>query len=45
MATEEHKYLAGVIKKTHATLRKEAQNYGPEIAWNRHITRKDVLQV
>ncbi|XP_034174147.2 S-adenosylmethionine sensor upstream of TORC1 isoform X1 [Osmia lignaria lignaria] len=44
MATEEHKYLAGVIKKTHATLRKEAQDHGPEIAWNRHITRKDVLQ-
>ncbi|XP_003708487.2 S-adenosylmethionine sensor upstream of TORC1 isoform X1 [Megachile rotundata] len=44
MATEEHKYLADIIKTTHATLRKEAQAYGPEIAWNRHVTRKDVLQ-
>ncbi|XP_015437263.1 PREDICTED: probable methyltransferase BTM2 homolog [Dufourea novaeangliae] len=44
MATEEHKYLADVIKTTHATLREEAQNYGPEIAWKRHVTRKDVLQ-
>lgn len=45
MATEEHKYLANIIKNTHATLRQEAQNYGPEIAWERHICRKDILQV
>lgn len=44
MATQEHKYLADIIKTTHATLRKEARTYGPEIAWNRHVTRKDVLQ-
>lgn len=44
MATEEHKYLADVIKNTHATLREEAQNFGAEIAWKRHISRKDVLQ-
>ena len=45
MATEEHKYLANIIKNTHATLRQEAQNYGPEIAWKRHTCRKDILQV
>lgn len=45
MATEEHKYLADIIKNTHATLREEAQNYGPEIAWKRHTSRKDILQV
>ncbi|XP_076169971.1 S-adenosylmethionine sensor upstream of TORC1 isoform X2 [Ptiloglossa arizonensis] len=44
MATEEHKYLANIIKSTHATLREDAQNYGPEIAWKLHVTRKDVLQ-
>lgn len=44
MATEEHKYLADIIKNTHATLRQEAQDYGPEIAWKRHIRRKDILQ-
>ncbi|CAK9829382.1 S-adenosylmethionine sensor upstream of mTORC1 [Anthophora retusa] len=44
MATEEHKYLADIIKNTHATLREEAQNYGPEIAWKRHTSRKDILQ-
>ncbi|KAK9298278.1 hypothetical protein QLX08_008296 [Tetragonisca angustula] len=44
MATEEHKYLANIIKNTHATLRQEAQNYGPEIAWKRHTCRKDILQ-
>ncbi|XP_076764582.1 S-adenosylmethionine sensor upstream of TORC1 [Xylocopa sonorina] len=44
MTTEEHKYLADTIKNTHATLREETQKYGPEIAWNRHISRKDVLQ-
>ncbi|KOC61559.1 UPF0532 protein [Habropoda laboriosa] len=44
MATEEHKYLADIIKNTHATLREEAQNYGPEIAWKQHISRKDILQ-
>ena len=44
MATEEHKYLAGIVKTTHATLREEARNYGPEIAWKRHVSRKDVLQ-
>lgn len=45
MATEEHKYLAAIVKTTHATLREEARNYGPEIAWERHVSRKDVLQV
>ncbi|XP_033330033.2 S-adenosylmethionine sensor upstream of TORC1 [Megalopta genalis] len=44
MATEEHKYLADIIKATHATLREEAQKYGPEIAWERHIACKDILQ-
>nr|XP_031827922.1 S-adenosylmethionine sensor upstream of mTORC1 [Nomia melanderi] len=44
MATETHKYLADIIKTTHATLREEARNYGPEIAWKRHVTRKDILQ-
>ncbi|CAL7933585.1 unnamed protein product [Xylocopa violacea] len=44
VTTEEHKYLADTIKNTHATLREETQKYGPEIAWNRHISRKDVLQ-
>lgn len=45
MATEEQKYLSDIIKNTHATLRQEAQNCGPEIAWERHIRRKDILQV
>lgn len=45
MVSREHKYLADIIKNTHATLRREAQNYGPEIAWTRHISRKDILQV
>lgn len=44
MATEEHKYLADIIKATHATLREETRSYGPEIAWERHVTRKDILQ-
>ncbi|XP_054012857.1 S-adenosylmethionine sensor upstream of mTORC1 isoform X1 [Hylaeus anthracinus] len=44
MATEEHKHLADIIKNIHATLREEAQNYGPDVAWKRHITHKDVLQ-
>lgn len=44
MATGEHKYLADIIKNTHATLREEAQSHGPEIAWQRHVARKDVLQ-
>ncbi|XP_003693759.1 S-adenosylmethionine sensor upstream of mTORC1 [Apis florea] len=44
MATEEQKYLSDIIKNTHATLRQEAQNCGPEIAWKRHICRKDILQ-
>lgn len=45
MATEEQKYLSDIIKNTHVTLRQEAQNCGPEIAWERHIRRKDILQV
>lgn len=44
MAKEEHKYLSDVIKNVHATLREEAKNYGPEIAWKRHISQKDILQ-
>ncbi|OAD58428.1 hypothetical protein WN48_10927, partial [Eufriesea mexicana] len=44
MVSKEHKCLADIIKNTHATLRREAQNYGPEIAWTRHISRKDNLQ-
>lgn len=44
MATEEHKHLANIIKKTHILLRTEYQQYGAETAWRRHIARCD-LQV
>ncbi|XP_029669703.1 S-adenosylmethionine sensor upstream of mTORC1 [Formica exsecta] len=44
MATEEHKRLADIVKKTHALLRTECHQYGAEIAWERHMARNDVLQ-
>lgn len=45
MATEEHKRLADIVKKTHALLRAECHQYGAKIAWERHMARNDVLQV
>lgn len=45
MATEEHKRLSDIVKKTHALLRAECQQYGAETAWQRHVSRNDVLQV
>lgn len=45
MATEEHKRLADIVKGTHALLRAECQQYGAEVAWERHMARNDVLQV
>ncbi|XP_014488271.1 PREDICTED: probable methyltransferase BTM2 homolog [Dinoponera quadriceps] len=44
MATEEHKRLSDIVKGTHAFLRAEAQQYGAEAAWERHVSRGDVLQ-
>nr|XP_050869858.1 S-adenosylmethionine sensor upstream of mTORC1 [Vespula vulgaris] len=44
MATEEHKRLANVVKQIHALLRKECEKYGAEIAWQKHVSRNDVLQ-
>lgn len=45
MATDEHKRLADVVKKTHALLRTECRQYGAKAAWERHVARNDVLQV
>ncbi|XP_020292607.1 probable methyltransferase BMT2 homolog [Pseudomyrmex gracilis] len=44
MATEEHKRLADVVKRTHSLLRVECHRYGAKIAWDRHVARNDVLQ-
>jgi len=45
MATDEHKHLADIVKKTHALLRTECRQYGAKNAWERHVARNDVLQV
>lgn len=45
MATEEHKHLADIVKKTHTLLRTECRQYGAKVAWERHVARNDVLQV
>lgn len=45
MATDEHKRLADIVKGTHALLRTECHQYGAETAWERHLARKNVLQV
>lgn len=44
MATEEHKRLANIVKQVHGLLRKEYEEYGAETAWQRHLTRNDILQ-
>ncbi|XP_012226201.1 S-adenosylmethionine sensor upstream of mTORC1 [Linepithema humile] len=44
MATDEHKHLADIVKKTHALLRTECHQYGAKVAWERHVARNDVLQ-
>ncbi|XP_072748834.1 S-adenosylmethionine sensor upstream of mTORC1 [Anoplolepis gracilipes] len=44
MATEEHKRLADIVKGTHALLRAECNQYGAEVAWERHMARNDTLQ-
>lgn len=44
MATDKHRCLADFIKSTHATLRQEARDYGPDAAWKWHLTRHEHLQ-
>lgn len=45
MATEQHIRLSNIVKETHALLRAEYQRYGADAAWERHVSRNDVLQV